>query len=72
MVRALSAAGEAMRAGHDPGVSAYMISRVPVRDSEAMERYVAEAPATVAPFGGRQDVSGHSCPACTACLPVTV
>jgi uncharacterized protein (DUF1330 family) len=34
-------------------VSAYVISRVSIRDAEAMQRYVAEAPATVAPFGGR-------------------
>jgi uncharacterized protein (DUF1330 family) len=30
-----------------------VISRVSIRDSAAMGRYVAEAPATVARFGGR-------------------
>jgi uncharacterized protein (DUF1330 family) len=33
--------------------SAYVISRVSIRDPAAMERYVAGAPATVARFGGR-------------------
>ena len=34
-------------------MSVYVISRVAIRDAEAMERYVAQAPATVAEFGGR-------------------
>lgn len=34
-------------------MSAYIVSRVKIRDKEAMQRYVAEAPATVTAFGGR-------------------
>ena len=34
-------------------MSVYVISRVSIHDPDAMSRYVAEAPATVAGFGGR-------------------
>lgn len=37
---------------------AYVVSRVLIRDVEAMRRYVAEAPATVAAFGGRYHFRG--------------
>jgi uncharacterized protein (DUF1330 family) len=39
-------------------MSAYIISRVQIRDADAMRRYVAEAPATVAAFGGRYHFRG--------------
>jgi uncharacterized protein (DUF1330 family) len=39
-------------------VPAYIISRVRIRDPEAMARYVTEAPATVVAFGGRYLVRG--------------
>ena len=39
-------------------MSAYVVSRVQIRDPEAMRRYVAEAPATVAAFGGRYHFRG--------------
>ena len=32
---------------------AYVISRVQIRNADAMRRYVDEAPATVSAFGGR-------------------
>jgi uncharacterized protein (DUF1330 family) len=41
-------------------VSAYVISRVSIRDAEAMGRYVDEAPATVAGFGGRYLVRANA------------
>jgi uncharacterized protein (DUF1330 family) len=41
-------------------VSVYVISRVSIRDAEAMSRYVAEAPATVAGFGGRYLVRANT------------
>jgi len=34
-------------------VSAYVVSRLEIRDSEAMRRYVEEAPRVVEAFGGR-------------------
>ena len=37
---------------------AYVVSRVQIRDAEAMRRYVTEAPATVAAFGGRYHFRG--------------
>lgn len=37
---------------------AYVVSRVKIRDAEAMRRYVNEAPATVAAFGGRYHYRG--------------
>lgn len=37
---------------------AYVVSRVRIRDAEAMRRYVNEAPATVAAFGGRYHFRG--------------
>jgi uncharacterized protein (DUF1330 family) len=41
-------------------VSAYLISRLSIRDAEAMARYVAGAPATVAEFGGRYLVRANA------------
>lgn len=41
-------------------MSVYVISRVAIRDAEAMERYVAQAPATVAEFGGRYLVRANA------------
>jgi uncharacterized protein (DUF1330 family) len=40
-------------------MAAYIVSRVNIRDREAMQRYMAEAPATVAAFGGRYLVRGN-------------
>jgi len=40
-------------------VSAYVVSRVNIRNAEAMQRYMQEAPATVAAFGGRYLVRGN-------------
>jgi uncharacterized protein (DUF1330 family) len=40
-------------------VTAYVISRLKIRDAEAMRRYVAEAPATVLACGGRYLVRGN-------------
>jgi uncharacterized protein (DUF1330 family) len=37
---------------------AYIVSRVKIHNREAMQRYMAEAPATVAAFGGRYLVRG--------------
>ena len=37
---------------------AYIVSRVKILDREAMQRYVNEAPPTVAAFGGRYLVRG--------------
>jgi uncharacterized protein (DUF1330 family) len=37
---------------------AYVVSRLKVLDPEAMRRYVNEAPATVAAFGGRYHFRG--------------
>ena len=37
---------------------AYIISRVNIHNAEAMQRYMREAPATVAAFGGRYLVRG--------------
>ena len=37
---------------------AYIVSRVNIHDREAMQRYMSEAPATVAAFGGRYLVRG--------------
>jgi uncharacterized protein (DUF1330 family) len=39
-------------------VPAYVVSRLTIRDPEAMQRYVSEAPATVRAFGGRYLVRG--------------
>ena len=39
---------------------AYIVSRVSIRNVEAMQRYMSEAPATVAAFGGRYLVRGNS------------
>ena len=39
---------------------AYVISRVKVRDAEAMRQYVNEAPATVAAFGGHYHFRGSN------------
>ena len=39
---------------------AYVVSRLKVIDAEAMRRYVAEAPATVAAFGGRYHFRGNN------------
>lgn len=39
-------------------MAAYIVSRVKIRDAEAMRRYVEEAPASVAAFGGRYLVRG--------------
>jgi uncharacterized protein (DUF1330 family) len=41
-------------------MKAYVISRLTIRDREAMEHYIAEAPATVAAFGGRYLVRGSA------------
>lgn len=41
-------------------MSAYIISRVQIRDADAMRRYVDEAPATVAAFGGTYHFRGSS------------
>jgi uncharacterized protein (DUF1330 family) len=41
-------------------VSVYVISRVSIHDAGAMERYVAQAPATVAEFGGRYLVRANT------------
>lgn len=38
---------------------AYIVSRVKILNAEAMRRYMAEAPATVAAFGGRYLVRGN-------------
>lgn len=40
-------------------MSAYIVSRVKILDIEAMRRYMNEAPATVAAFGGRYLVRGN-------------
>jgi uncharacterized protein (DUF1330 family) len=40
-------------------VSAYVVSRLSVTDAEAMRRYVTEAPATVAAFGGKYLYRGN-------------
>ena len=40
-------------------MSAYIVSRVTIHDLPAMQRYMAEAPATVAAFGGRYLVRGY-------------
>lgn len=39
-------------------MAAYIVSRVKILDPAAMQRYVTEAPATVAAFGGRYLVRG--------------
>lgn len=39
-------------------MAAYIVSRVNIHNREAMQRYMAEAPATVAAFGGRYLVRG--------------
>ena len=39
---------------------AYVISRVQIRDADAMRRYVDEAPATVSAFGGRYHFRGSN------------
>jgi uncharacterized protein (DUF1330 family) len=39
-------------------MAAYIVSRVKINDREAMQRYMAEAPVTVAAFGGRYLVRG--------------
>jgi uncharacterized protein (DUF1330 family) len=39
---------------------AYVVSRVQIRDADAMLRYVTEAPATVAAFGGRYHFRGSA------------
>jgi uncharacterized protein (DUF1330 family) len=39
-------------------MSAYIVSRVKILNAEAMQRYMTEAPATVAAFGGRYLVRG--------------
>lgn len=41
-------------------MAAYVVSRVKILDAEAMQRYVQEAPPTVALFGGRYLVRGPS------------
>lgn len=41
-----------------PRMAAYIVSRVKIVDREAMKRYMEEAPATVAAFGGRYLVRG--------------
>ena len=41
-------------------MSVYVISRVSIHDPDAMSRYVAEAPATVAGFGGRYLVRANT------------
>lgn len=40
-------------------MSAYIVSRVRILGAEAMQRYMKEAPATVAAFGGRYLVRGN-------------
>ena len=40
-------------------MAAYIISRVLISDAKAMARYLAEAPASVAAFGGRYLVRGR-------------
>lgn len=40
-------------------MAAYIVSRVKILDAEAMKRYMQEAPATVAAFGGRYLVRGN-------------
>lgn len=40
-------------------MAAYIVSRVTIHDPQAMQRYMAEAPATVAAFGGRYLVRGN-------------
>jgi uncharacterized protein (DUF1330 family) len=40
-------------------MSAYIVSRVKILNAEAMRRYMNEAPATVAAFGGRYLVRGN-------------
>lgn len=40
-------------------MSAYIVSRVTILDPQAMQRYMAEAPVTVAAFGGRYLVRGN-------------
>ena len=37
---------------------AFVVSRVQIRNADAMRRYVTEAPATVAAFGGRYHFRG--------------
>lgn len=37
---------------------AYVVSHLTIRDPEAMQRYITEAPATVRAFGGRYLVRG--------------
>lgn len=39
-------------------MAAYVVSRVQIRDVDSMRRYVDEAPATVAAFGGRYHFRG--------------
>lgn len=39
-------------------MAAYIVSRVKILGREAMQRYMTEAPATVAAFGGRYLVRG--------------
>jgi uncharacterized protein (DUF1330 family) len=60
VVRALRRLTSGAVGGEGAGVSAYVISRVSVRDPAAMERYVAGAPATVARFGGRYLVRANA------------
>lgn len=40
-------------------MSAYIVSRVKIVSAAAMQRYMTEAPATVAAFGGRYLVRGN-------------
>lgn len=40
-------------------MSTYIVSRVKILNTEAMRRYMNEAPATVAAFGGRYLVRGN-------------
>lgn len=40
-------------------MSAYIVSRVKILNREPMQRYMQEAPATVAAFGGRYLVRGN-------------
>ncbi|HEX6084567.1 MAG TPA: DUF1330 domain-containing protein [Thermoanaerobaculia bacterium] len=40
-------------------MSAYIVSRVKILEPESMRRYMTEAPATVAAFGGRYLVRGN-------------
>jgi uncharacterized protein (DUF1330 family) len=39
---------------------AYIVSRLTIRDADAMRRYVNEAPATVAAYGGRYHFRGSN------------